>query len=254
MEGGPAPLHHHHHHSSADPHLLSPHHVPAPALPQVPSQQPVLPRRADSPALPIRVNVRGDGGDGGERVIPTQPNSPVIPDAQYLPPNFVPQSFTPHANGTPSLPEVIMNPPPGFIPQSMTDLRTGLTTPLTNVNTLPGDHDHAGGGGSRRQSIYGSSGTSPYIGSPSHLAGGPPVIPAFEDMDNGGSSRGGTPRSGIYTPGGSTRGLPGSSVYQNPAEGDEDEENDDLVARNTRINATAPPITAKQKKKRRGGK
>jgi hypothetical protein len=122
------------------------------------------------------------------------------------------------------------------------------------MNALPGDDNV---GGSRRQSIYGNSedrrgGTSPYMGSPSlHIGGGPPVIPTFGDPDNGGSNRG-TPRSGIYTPGGTSRNLPGTtSVYQNPAEGDEDEDNDDLVARNTRINATAPPMTLKQKKKKR---
>lgn len=251
-----------HHHSGLDPHLLSPNHAVAPVLPQVPSQQPVQRRRAESPVLPVRMNARqrsgsvsSSGGTGGG--IPTQPNTPVIPDAQYFPPNFIPQSFTPHANATPALPgseipDVVLNPPPGFIPQSVTDMRTGVTTPLTGMNPLPGVGGDENGGGSRRQSLYGNTGNrSPYMTSPALSAGGPPVIPTFNDEDNAGSNRG-TPRSGIYTPGGTSRDLPGtSSVYQNPAEGDEEGDNDELVARNTRINATAPTIGGRQKKKKR---
>lgn len=212
--------------SAPDPHrYLSPHHASIP-IPQV-QTQPVLPRRAESPPLPVRMTGGGGvgggssnrrrsgtvsssgGGRGGGGEIPTEPNSPVIPpvDAQSLPPGFVAQTFTPHSAPAPSLPQVSggtpdigSSLPPGFIPHTITDTVTGVVTPLTGMTSLPsiGAPGPSGNGGStsRRQSMYGNPNTTE--GDQEEGEGGGGGAP---DWGSSGWNVGGSkPSGGIYSP------------------------------------------------------
>lgn len=132
--------------------------------------------------------------------------------------------------------------------------------------------DWGGGSGGWGSAAGGTGGKfSPYTSS-SPLPSGPPVIPrgVFDDVDGSGSrtTPGQRPRSiyGSGTPGTPARNLPGvagtpagGGVYQNPLrqeEGDDGEgEVDELLARNTMINATAPaPAMAGRGGKKKKGR
>lgn len=211
------------------------------------------------------------GGPGGGGVLP--PPSPVMNDGSGsggLPVGFVPLSITDSVTGvvTPlsgmsALPSLGGN---GNGTGNGGGERERRTSIYGNPN--PSGDDGAadwGGGGWGSNTPGGGGGTSsrprsPYTSSSaSALPTGPPVIPG--EYTPGGSQR---PRTSIYgTPGGSgSRSLAGGTpvgggVYQNPLrqdeEGEEGEGEDELLARNTKINATAP-LPGVRKKKKKGGR
>ena len=201
-----------------------------------------------------------------------------------LPPGFVPQSITDTATG-------ITTP---FMSNAALDKHGDGPAPKKklvlygNPNTGRGgddDDDDDDDDDERRKWLSTDWDQSHF--SPS-TSTGPPVIPSWNDDLNdpqsgifSSTSRQSTPRSrtkSIYGTPSTLRNLSqlpgerlqdGGEVYQNPLRQDEGEEEegegeggkdgdvdgDDLVARNTRINATVPlPPAAGKRKKKRGGR
>ncbi|KXN91611.1 hypothetical protein AN958_12729 [Leucoagaricus sp. SymC.cos] len=256
-----------HPHSSPN-QFLSPLHATVPIPPPQPPVR-IEPSSTSERRQRTRTRTSSSGSRGGRDMEAlTEPSSPVIPT------------------------EEARDLPLGFVPQTITDTVTGVVTPLTGVSALPsvGGAGGGGGGGGSKPGGRNSGIYSPYTTSSSALPSSPPVIPQGSYGDNTGNSNRTTPsqRTGIYGGGGigtpatgSNRNLPGTlsgrgtpapvggGVYQNPlrggggdgGEGEEGEEGesgdgvDELLVRNTKINATAPlPQDTRKKKKKKGGK
>jgi len=205
-----------------------------------------------------------------------------------LPPGFVPQSITDTATGitTPFMSNAALDKHgDGPVPKKNLVL-------YGNPNTgRGGDDDDDDDDDDDQRRKWSSTDWDQSHFSPS-TSTGPPVIPSWNDDLNdpqsgmfSSTSRQSTPRSrtkSIYGTPSTLRNLSqlpgerlqgGGEVYQNPLRQDEGEEEegegegeggkggdgdvdaDDLVARNTRINATAPlPPAAGKRKKKRGGR
>lgn len=243
----------------------------SPAMPPVDAQtlppgfvpQTFTPHAAASPALPPVSGVASDAGAG-------------------LPPGFVPQAITDTVTGV-TTPLAGMSALPSAGAPGPSGAGTASRRQSVYGNPNAPEDAQGGGAGDWGDAGWGNTGTrpgggiySPYTSS-SPLPTGPPVIPKgtwgdADDTGGAGPSNRTTPSQrprsiyGSTTPGGSTRNLPangtpaGGGVYQNPLRQEEGEnedgegETDELVARNTKINATAPPpiMTAKEKKKKKG--
>ncbi|KAF9447772.1 hypothetical protein P691DRAFT_801829 [Macrolepiota fuliginosa MF-IS2] len=197
-----------------------------------------------------------------------------------LPPGFVPQAITDSVTGVVT-PLAGMSALPSLGGPVAGGTTSGAASRRQSVYGNPNANEDEGeAAGSWGDGGWANTGTkpaggmfSPYMSSSSPVPTGPPVIPniSWGGADDAGPSGGRStpgqhPRSpyGNVTPGGSTRNLSvsgtpsGGGVYQNPLRQEEGEnedgegEADDLLARNTRINATAPPIAVKEKKKKKG--